>query len=213
MGDFRTHGANKYQLLTALVRTFNSLLVFVNDLQHAPKELQAPQLAPYIHLHSYAELMEKDAWSEANVVFLDFPQEPLAAMVKKLRKGGTKTLFLLYKQQEQNMLAEQLPLLYPQREEMAAAYKLVMEQLQRKPELALEQLLAENQQLLSENAIKIMAELGFVSLNNGIIKRNIIKRCQLEDSPLFVKLQERRRCFENIYKENLRLSQYDLLRG
>lgn len=213
MGDFRTHVANKYQLLTALVRTFNSLLVFVNDLQHAPKELQAPQLAPYIHLHSYAELMEKDAWSEANVVFLDFPQESLAAMVKKLRKGGTKTLFLLYKQQEQNMLAEQLPLLYPQREEMAAAYKLVMEQLQRKPELALEQLLAENQQLLSENAIKIMAELGFVSLNNGIIKRNIIKRCQLEDSPLFVKLQERRRCFENIYKENLRLSQYDLLRG
>ena len=67
--------------------------------------------------------------------------------------------------------------------------------------------------LLSENAIKIMAELGFVSLNNGIIKRNIIKRCQLEDSQLYVSLQQERQLLENIYKENLRLSQHDLLRG
>ena len=80
-------------------------------------------------------------------------------------------------------------------------------------ELALEQLLAEKSAQLSENAIKIMAELGFVSLNNGIIKRNIIKRCQLEDSPLYVALQQKRQALENIYKENLRLSQYDLLRG
>ena len=52
-----------------------------------------------------------------------------------------------------------------------------------------------------------------MSLNNGIIKRNIIKRCQLEDSQLYVSLQQERQLLENIYKENLRLSQHDLLRG
>ena len=122
-------------------------------------------------------------------------------------------MFLLYKQQEQVALTEQLPLLYPEREHMAQAYKLVMELLQQRQELDIAWLLQEKGTQLSENAIKIMAELGFVSLNNGIIKRNIIKRCQLEDSPLYVELQEKRRALENIYKENLRLSQYDLLRG
>ena len=96
---------------------------------------------------------------------------------------------------------------------MAVSYKLVMELLAQRQELALDQLLAEKSAQLSENAIKIMAELGFVSLNNGIIKRNVIKRCQLEHSPLYVALQHKRQAFENIYKENLRLSQYDLLRG
>ena len=96
---------------------------------------------------------------------------------------------------------------------MTRAYKLVMEGLQQQPSLALAPLLRKNGKLLSENAIKIMVELGFVSLNNGIIKRNVIKRCQLEDSPLYVELQQRRQALENIYKENLRLSQYDLLRG
>ena len=108
---------------------------------------------------------------------------------------------------------EQLPLLYPQREEMATAYKLVMDKLQRERELDVKQFLESHKTQLSENAVKIMQDLGFVSLNNGIIKRNIIKRCQLEDSSLFVKLQAERRALENIYKENLRLSQYDLLRG
>ena len=96
---------------------------------------------------------------------------------------------------------------------MAVAYKLVMELLSQRQELALTSLLQEKGTLLGENAIKIMAELGFVSLNNGIIKRNIIKRCQLEDSQLYVALQQERQLLENIYKENLRLSQHDLLRG
>ena len=96
---------------------------------------------------------------------------------------------------------------------MATAYKLVMDKLQRERELDVKQFLEAHKTQLSKNAVKIMQELGFVSLNNGIIKRNIIKRCQLEDSSLFVKLQAERRALENIYKENLRLSQYDLLRG
>ncbi len=215
VGDFRTHLANKYQILAALVRTHNILHVYVNSLANLPEELQAPQLAPYIELHAYAELEQGMAPQKADspVVFLDFPELRLVELVKQLREQGVHSLYLLYKQQEEAALSARLPVLYPQREEMAVAYKLVMELLAQRQELALEQLLAEKSAQLSENAIKIMAELGFVSLNNGIIKRNVIKRCQLEHSPLYVALQQKRQAFENIYKENLRLSQYDLLRG
>ena len=215
VGDFRTHLASKYQLLTALARTNNQLLVFVNDSSHIVPELEEPQLAPYIKLLAYNQLkaMDAAALQSSNVVFLDFPLEPLADMVKTLRQRGAQSLFLLYKQQDGGPLVEQLPLLYPDREGMTKAYRLVMELLQQRSELDLAWLLQKKQQELSENAIKIMAELGFVSLKNGIIRRNVIKRCQLEDSPLYVELQARRRDFENIYKENLRLTQYDLLRG
>lgn len=213
LGDFRNHLANKYQLLTALVRTHNELLVFVNDRSQIAPELQEPQLVPYIKLATYAELKHDMELAGRSVVFLDYPNALLAQLVKALRQRGVRSLFLLYKQQEQVALTEQLPLLYPEREHMAQAYKLVMELLQQRQELDIAWLLQEKGTQLSENAIKIMAELGFVSLNNGIIKRNIIKRCQLEDSPLYVELQEKRRALENIYKENLRLSQYDLLRG
>ena len=215
VGDFRTHLANKYQLLSALARTHNSLQVYVNNTNQPAPELQAPQLAPYIELHAYAELQQCNSQLAAGqqVVFLDFPELPLAELVQKLREQAVHSLYLLYKQQEETDLIARLPLLYPKREEMAVAYKLVMELLSQRKELALTSLLQEKDTLLSENAIKIMAELGFVSLNNGIIKRNIIKRCQLEDSQLYVALQQERQLLENIYKENLRLSQHDLLRG
>ena len=194
------------------MRTHNQLQVFVNDLERITEELKAPELAPYIELRAYAEINSASDFG-LNVVFLEFPRYSLGTLVKKLRKQGVRSLHLLYKQSEQAVLMEQLPLLYPQREEMATAYKLVMDKLQRERELDVKQFLESHKTQLSENAVKIMQELGFVSLNNGIIKRNIIKRCQLEDSSLFVKLQAERRALENIYKENLRLSQYDLLRG
>ena len=174
-----------------------------------------PQLAPYIELHAYAELQQEQGQPAAGqqVVFLDFPELALQELVQGLREQGVHNLYLLYKQQEEAVLRAQLPLLYPEREGMTKAYKLVMEGLQQQPALALTPFLEKHKQVLSENALKIMLELGFVSLNNGIIKRNIIKRCQLEDSPLYVALQQKRQALENIYKENLRLSQYDLLRG
>lgn len=215
VGDFRTHLANKYQLLSALARTHNSLQVYVNNTNQPAPELQAPQLAPYIELHAYAELQQCNSQLAAGqqVVFLDFPELALQELVQKLREQTVHSLYLLYKQQEETDLIARLPLLYPRREEMTVAYKLVMEQLSHRQELALTSLLQEKGTLLSENAIKIMAELGFVSLNNGIIKRNIIKRCQLEDSQLYVALLQERQLLENVYKENLRLSQHDLLRG
>ncbi|EJX02815.1 hypothetical protein EVA_09081 [gut metagenome] len=38
---------------------------------------------------------------------------------------------------------------------------------------------------VSVNAVKIMEQLGFITINNGIICKGVIRRCQLEDSPLY----------------------------
>lgn len=56
-----------------------------------------------------------------------------------------------------------------------------------------------------------MEELGFIRYNNGIIEKAAIKRCSLEDAPLYVTLQQERERLEHIYKENYRLSQHELL--
>lgn len=214
IGDFRNHVTDKYQLLQSLVRTHNQLQVYVYDTQPMPEELQQ-ELAPYIGLKHYphelgSELLEAKAQS---VALLDYPLLPLDAMVKRFRMDGVKHIYLLYKQDEYNDLLAKLLLQHPRREEMTMAYKLVMDLLQRQGQLALEDALINYGQQLSENAIKIMVELGFVSLNDGIIKRNVIKHCKLEDSPLFVELQQQRQELEAIANKNLRLSQYDLLRG
>lgn len=214
IGDFRNHVADKYKLLQGLVRTHNLLKVYVRDAQHVPQELLQEQLAPFIRVESYPETNASSSVAAAcPVVCLDYPPVPLDCLVKQLKRAGVKHIFLLYKQQELSALVASLPLCYPRREEMTMAYKLVMELLQHSGQLEVDKLLGAYGQQLSKNAIKIMAELGFVSLNNGIIKRNIIKRCQLEDSPLFVELQQQRQELEAIANKNLRLSQYDLLRG
>ena len=49
--------------------------------------------------------------------------------------------------------------------------------------------------------------------NNGIIKKGVINRCSLEDSPLYVSLQQERAELERTFQENIRLNQHDLLRG
>ena len=214
LGDFRQQAADKYQLLADIARTHRQLRVLVRDVNNLPQELLQEQLAPYIDVQAYSEAQGDLPLNKGEaVVLLDYPVVPLDKLVKQLRGAGVKKLFLLYKQQEYTAFMAGLPLQYPRREEMTVAYKLVMELLQRRSQLSQEELLTHYGQQLSENAIKIMAELGFVSLNNGIIKRNVIKRCQLEDSPLFVELQARRQIIEAVANKNLRLSQYDLLRG
>ena len=214
IGDFRQQAADKYQLLADIARTHTQLRVLVRDVNNLPQELLQEQLAPYVDVQAYSETQGDLSWTKGEaVVLLDYPAVPLDKLVKQLRGAGVRKLFLLYKQQEYTAFMAGLPLHYPRREEMTVAYKLVMELLQRRSQLSLEELLTHYGEQLSENAIKIMAELGFVSLNNGIIKRNVIKRCQLEDSPLFVELQAKRQIIEAVANKNLRLSEYDLLRG
>lgn len=213
LGDFRNSAVNKWQLLTALGRVHNYLQVFVQNKLQA-EALIDKQLTAYVKFIEYRDLknMADRSNSSDAVVLLDFPTISLPEVIKKLRCNQISTLYLLYKQQEGSLLLNELPINCPNREAMAVAYKRVMEEIAKQP-LHLTQVLECYADCVSENAVKIMMELGFITLKDDIIEKNIIKRCQLEDSLLYVRLQQQRQQLEAIYKENLRLSQHDLLRG
>ena len=213
LGDFRNSSINKWQLLTALGRVHNRLQVLVQNKLQA-EALMDKQLTAYVKFVEYRDLKNiADFGNDSDVVvLLDFPPISLLEAVKTLRHSKTRMLYLLYKQQEGAFLLKELPVICPNREAMAVAYRKVMEEIA-KPPLHLTWLLERYADCVSENAVKIMAELGFVALKDDIIEKNIIQRCQLENSPLYVQLQQQRQHLEAIYKENLRLSQHDLLRG
>ena len=107
---------------------------------------------------------------------------------------------------------QRLALTHPDRDAMMQAYKLVMNALKMRTTVSVEELLSAHAEQISEQAVKIMEELGFISYNNGIIEKAAIKRCSLENAPLYVTLQQERERLEHIYKENYRLSQHELLR-
>ena len=94
---------------------------------------------------------------------------------------------------------------------MAVAYKNVMESLAR-GSIDKETLLEQAGDSVSENALLVMEELGFINLQDGLVVKGIIKKTSLDDSPLYRSLQQQRQQQMSCYLDNLRLSQHDLLR-
>ena len=94
---------------------------------------------------------------------------------------------------------------------MAIAYKYVMESLT-KGSIDKQTLLEQAEASVSENALLIMEELGFINLQDGLVTKGIIKKTSLDDSPLYRSLQQQRQQLVSCYLDNLRLSQHDLLR-
>ena len=146
------------------------------------------------------------------VVLWQLPQVSLKSVLNKLQELKARVVFMLFNHQDENELLRQLFMHCPDREAMAVAYKIVMQLLQEQTEVPLAVLCREYGDKVSPEAVKIMQELAFITVNDGIIKKGIIKRCALQDAPLFVKLQEKRASLEQSYKENLRMSQFELLR-
>ncbi|MDY4920994.1 MAG: single-stranded-DNA-specific exonuclease RecJ [Phascolarctobacterium sp.] len=216
LGDYRYKGINKYELLRNLAKVHNKLSVYVNDLQNLPAELRREALTPYLELKEYPMLGDEQrlaAEIQEHIVFYDIPSAALAPMVKRLR-GRAKSLYLLFNQVDYNRVVRRIPVDYPQREEMATAFRYVVHKhLAERSELPLAELLAQDSQYVSENALKIMEELGFITIKDGIIKGNVINKTQLECSPLYVHLQELRPQLEAVYSKNMRQGQYELLRG
>jgi ssDNA-specific exonuclease RecJ len=85
--------------------------------------------------------------------------------------------------------------------------------LARRSQIELSAFLHDYEGIIGKNAVKIMNELGFITIKDDIIERSTVKRCQLEDSPLYARLQEQRKILEATYKENLYVSAYEILRG
>lgn len=206
--DWRQSNEDRLSVLQALMRVNDKITVYAADASLA-EALKKSGLTAYFELRSYVDYASFPT-VEKTVALLDAPPYPLRELLAYCRRAGAETVLLLFSEQQQSA---QLLLTHPDREAMAVAYKLVMHVLQSQTEVDCARLLEENSTQISENAVKIMEQLGFISYNNGIIKKGVIKRCSLEGAPLYVALQQERAELERTMQENFKLSQHDLLRG
>ena len=214
LGDMRQDADDKWRLLLGLVKVHNKVLAYTEDKQSLPAEV-LQTAGDYLELASYEEAagMSQERLQQAEeIVLLDLPAYPLADIMRRLRQQGAKHVTLLFNQPDLEERLQRLALTHPDRDAMMQAYKLVMNALKMRTTVSVEELLSAHAEQISEQAVKIMEELGFISYNNGIIEKAAIKRCSLEDAPLYVTLQQERERLEHIYKENYRLSQHELLR-
>lgn len=208
LSDWRQSSEDKLGVLRALMRVNDKITVYAAD-RSVVAALEKSELTPYFELRSYAEYASFPT-VEKTVALLEAPPCPLRELLNYCKRAGAEQVLLLFNEKEAR---QQLALTHPDREAMAVAYKLVMHVLQSQTEVDCTRLISENSTQISENAVKIMEQLGFISYNNGIIKKGVIKRCSLEDAPLYVSLQQERAELERILQENFKLSQHDLLRG
>ena len=208
LGDWRQSSDDKLSVLRALMRVNDKITVYAAD-RSVAAALEKSELTPYFELRSYADYTSF-AVVEKTVALLETPPYPLRELLNYFKRAGAEQVLLLFNEREAR---QRLALSHPDREAMAVAYKLMMHVLQSQTEVDCTRLISENSTQISENAVKIIEQLGFISYNNGIIKKGVIKRCSLEDAPLYVSLQQERAELERIWQENFKLSQHDLLRG
>ena len=218
LGDFRRGTEDRFSVLRALARVHDRLTVYVSSADAGSmmsRWLQDNQdISGYLDIRLYSSFSaQQDESLQQTVILLELPPYPLKQFAAQLKKQGAQSIMLLFDHNDYQREAAQLMLTHPDRAAMATAYKLVMHALGMQAEVAFAQLLEKNYTQISENAVKIMEQLGFISYNNGIIKKGVINRCSLEDSPLYVSLQQERAELERTFQENIRLNQHDLLRG
>lgn len=202
MCDLRQSNENKDRLVRGFVRTADKVALFVND-NNAYKGYYD---AEHMEILNYGERT-----SAKIVVLYDMPKQPVKKVLKQLRKHGAKFIVLLYNSYDRYNLEKQLLLQYPQREQMAAAYKTVMKCLEDGINTKSD-LLAQFGDQVSENALLVMEELGFIQIDGEALAMGIIKKSSLDDSPLYRSLQQQREEKLGCYLDNLRLSQHELLR-
>lgn len=200
--DLRQSNDNKDRLLKGFVRVADKVVVYVND-KTAYKGYYEPE---YMEILNYGEPA-----TASKVVLYDLPEQPIRKLFKQLRKDKVDNIILLYNGSDRHALEKRLQLSHPQREQMAVAYKNVMECLV-KGSIDKQSLMEKIGESVSENALLIMEELGFINLEAGLVAKGVIKKSSLDDSPLYRSLQQQRQQLMSCYLDNLRLSQHDLLR-
>lgn len=212
LGDLRQSSDDKWRLLQGIARVHNNILAYAAALP--AKSVQG--IDAFITFAGYADCLTQpnpQIKAAEEIVLVDLPPVPLRDLLHCLCTQGAKHVTLLFNQHDFMQEYKRLQLTHPDREGMTLAYKLVMNALKEETDVDAEKFLSANHEQISEEAVKIMEQLGFISYNNGIIKKGAIKRCSLQDAPLYVELQQQRERLESIYRENIRLSQYELLRS
>lgn len=226
LGDLRHSNEDKQRLLEAFARVRDRVQVLVTAAGSLP-ELTG-DLAKYIEPITYEELLpqflaekssdkhhdaSKDIALCDTVLLYDIPELSLKALLTYLKHCGVKQVILLFTCRDLENVVQQAYVDYPNRDTMTTAYRAVMASLDKRGQLIMTELPECFKGRISVNAVKIMEQLGFITINDGIICKGIIRRCQLEDSPLYSSVQHKRHTLINVYKENMHQSQYELLRG
>ncbi len=146
---------------------------------------------------------------DTTAVLYDLPTVPLAELVAGLWQHAVKKIILLYNEREFQEAVAALQLRCPDRNAMAAAYHRVMQALKNS---ATPGECPEASAGVTENALAILAELGYISRSGGLIRLGKIRQRQLADAPLYCKLQSEKQELLTVYRENMRLTQAELLR-
>ncbi len=200
--DWRQSNDNKERLLRGVVRTAEQVAVYVNDVNAYKGYFDKK----HMQLLEYGEPTNVET-----VVLYDLPVVSLKDIFKGLRIANVKTVILLYNNLDRANVENNIALHYPQREQMATAYKKLMDVLQ-KGSVSKEGILKQYADVISGNALAVMEELGFITIVDDEISKGTIKKCSLQDAPLYRTLQLQREQRLGCLIENLRLSQYELLR-
>ncbi len=184
IGDYRRF-RKKDELLQNIIRSTDGITVYVNDI----KEYKGPKGA---NIALYG-----DAPINKTVVLYDLPKTPLRGIFRQF--ADVKIAILLYNGADKAVAMKSLEQSYPNRLRMIAAYKKIMEVLQG-GSVDINSL---DSSIISENAILVMEELGFITRNGDTINLGSIKKCSLEDSPLYCRLQQEGKQLATCYTENM----------
>lgn len=202
--DYRMRQVDKNSLLDSFMRVSDALTVYVNE--NSKADLSA--MGSRVLVKTYGETCT------TQIAFLyDLPLIPLKKIVQKLKQEQVKIIVMAFNFSDREKLEKSLKLIYPDRETMAAGYKKVMELLNQNDTVKIDDILNECSESVSENIIKVMLELGFIVRSHGCISLGVIKKCSLEDSALYNELQDSKEKLIAVLKDNLRLTQHELLKN
>ena len=202
--DYRKGTEDKSEVLRRLLRQNKKFTVFVNEKNEETLWLQK---FSQVTLRQYGSLCEA---GERRVIFYDLPRTDIFRRgVFPVAAGPGKSLYILYnmldwQREKQNTLS-----CYPNRNHLIDAYRFVTKVLRSQAVAKVEQLKAQSaaQQLtLTENDLRIFAELEFFRIQGDVVLPGSTRHRQLEDSPTYVALRKECDALAEIYYSSLRLA-------
>jgi len=206
--DARMHEGSKLNFLVRLSKTATSLCLLTNG--PLPEDIKKWQEshAELVRVASYKELQTALAKESYGVVVaLGLPNRPIRQVITACKEQQLQLLVLLYDQEDCQQEIDVLDAQYPDRNHMIVEYKSIMNKLKSTSTVL------ESQAGISQDALRVFKELGFIKINQGFVTIGQSNKCSLEDSPHYAALRRERNAFYRLYTENMRLSQYELLRG
>lgn len=202
--DLRKNAEDKRKIVEMFLRTADKLTVLVNEIT----EQNCLPISERLQIRTYEDAVETE-----QVILYDLPERPLKEIIINLIGAGVKQAVLAFNRTDREKAETLMRLQYPDRASLAVVYKKIMGLLYEQPEIDAAKLLEEEHELICENSLQILQELGFIVRENNLLRIGTIRKCNLEESSLYVALQQQRAKLLENCMENMRISQYELLRA